>query len=135
MADPASYHARWRQLLALADRSASVLEGDADWEIVFRFYASMHLVEGLMRTKDSRFWSDKHETRRGALKGSPEVRGALAPYLDLQDLSENVRYDPGFIVDETHFEKAKQWATKVESVVRAKLEAKLPVPPTPQPAS
>jgi hypothetical protein len=125
VADPLAYYQRFLRLETLADRSAKILEADGDWEIVFRFYACVHLVEGYMRTKIDRFWSDKHENRTRALKESPELKDARVAYRDLQDLSEDVRYDPGFVAEETHYGNAKAWAAKVSSIVRSKLETRL----------
>lgn len=119
---PEKHHASWKRNAALADRARGVLGDDGHWEIVFRFYASLHLVEGYMRTKAERFWSERHETRTKALRDSPEVKNARAPYRDLEDLSQDVRYDPGFVVKEDHFAKAKDWSTRVEGIVRPKLE-------------
>lgn len=122
MASPSEYRDKWLKNRALADKSASALGRDhADWEIVFRFYACVHLVEGLMRTKAERFWSDSHEKRKKAMKSSTELRRATEAYLDLQDLSRDVRYDPGFSIKDSHFDRAKRLAEQVEKIIGPKL--------------
>jgi hypothetical protein len=128
VADPADYHARWKRNAALADVIATSLPEGADWEIVVRFYAMLHLVEGVMRTKEARFHSSRHEQRTKALRQSPELRNALAPYRDLEDLSQSVRYDPKFVAREQDFANAKMWASTVESCAGGRLTRALPAP-------
>lgn len=129
MAEPTDYYARWQRSIALAD--SPNLPGEArDWRIVIRFYATLYLLEGYMRTKDERFHSERHEKRTWAINNSPEVAGAKASYRALQDLSENVRYDPCFVARDADFTLAESCAKKVESFLRTKLEARLPKPHT-----
>jgi hypothetical protein len=110
---------------ALADEFAAAGGKAAPWEIVLRFYAVVHLVEGYLRTKDPRFWSDHHEVRVRQLRASPEVKVAAAIYKDLQNLSEQVRYDPVFEPTTADFERARVWAAKVESIIKSKTERKI----------
>jgi len=126
VADPADYHARWRRNTALADAVATSLPDGRDWEIVLRFYGALHLVEGFMRTKPDRFWSESHEARGLKLRGELETRRAAGPYRNLLDLSKDVRYDPRFAPTERDFANAKQWASTLESFFKAKLERALP---------
>ena len=123
MADPERHYARWKRNADLAAKCGATL--DSDWEIVLRFYSVLHLVEGYMRTKAERFWSERHGDRSRHLRESPEVKGAAGSYRDLQDLSEQIRYDPEFAPQPADLANAKGWATKVESFVRSKLEARL----------
>lgn len=125
MADPADYYARWKLNIEHATSVSSAMPTAKDWEIVFRFYAMLHLVEGYQRTKHDRFWSNDHAERRRNLKGSPEIKDARDAYFDLQDLSEDVRYNPTYTPPHGAFEDAKKWVSKVESVVGPKLQRKL----------
>jgi hypothetical protein len=56
------------------------------------------------------------------MKSSPELVATRESYADLEDLSKQVRYDPGFKANVEDFRHAKTWAEKVESIVRLKLE-------------
>lgn len=131
MADPSSYRQRWKLNTQLADICVASLPGGGDWEIVFRFYAAVHLVEGYLRTKDPAFWAENHEQRRRRFAEAPEMKSAKAPYVNLEDLSKQVRYDPAYVAPAKAFVDAKAWATKVESVLGTKLEAKLKSAPGP----
>ena len=75
----------------------SFQDNDPAWAIVFRFYAALHLTQGYLVTKSKRFDAKSHGERKKAIKDSPELRGRFREsFEDLQDLSENVRYDPLF---------------------------------------
>lgn len=95
-----------------------------DWELVVCFYAALHLTQAYLLTKDQRFEAKRHDERRKAIKASPELtRGNRFPlaYRWLQDVSEQVRYDPGFRAQLTHFTAAHDKL----SIVRSFLEGKL----------
>jgi hypothetical protein len=123
MASPAEQNRdRWRLNVELADGCGESMPKAADWEIVFRFYAVVHLVDGYLRTKEARFWPDSHAKRAQSLKAAPELAKARAPYFDLKDMSEDVRYNAGYQPGAADFAKAKAWAKSVETVVAGKLE-------------
>lgn len=48
----------------------------------------------------------------------------------LQDVSEQVRYEPGFSTRDTHIETARANLTRVADVVLPKLRRQLPIDPT-----
>jgi len=125
MADASQFYERWKLHCEIANECATKLPSAADWEIVFRFYACVHLVEGYLHTKSPKFWSADHAKRRRRFTEAPEIRSAEAAYTDLKDLSEQVRYDPGYRAPTEAFAHAKTWAAKVESVVKPKLERAL----------
>lgn len=79
-----------------------------------------------MRTKPERFWSDTHGDRIRHLRESPEVRAAAAPFANLRQLSEQVRYDPIFAPSSADHENARKWTVTVEGIVETKLRGKLP---------
>lgn len=101
-----------------------------DWEIVIRFYAALHLVQAYLITKDPRFHASKHSDRWRAIHASPELRGIRKAYRMLQDVSEQVRYEPGFSTRDTHIETARANLTRVADVVLPKLRRQLPIDPT-----
>src|SRR3990172_6737505 len=71
----------------------------ADWELVVRFYAALHLTQAYLLTKRHRFEAKRHKEREDAIRASPELtKGNRFPlaYKWLQDVSEQVRYDAGF---------------------------------------
>lgn len=125
VASPSLYYERWKLNRELAENFAAALPSGADWEIVLRFYASLHLVEGYQRTKAQRFWAESHSQRRVCFRLSPEILATREVYADLEDLSRQVRYDPGFMATAEDFGHAKTWAGKVEAVVRSKFERAL----------
>jgi hypothetical protein len=68
-----------------------------DWAIVMRFYVALHTLQAYLITKDVRFEAKRHGERLRAIRESPELRVHFEKaYRRLQDVSEQVRYDPGF---------------------------------------
>jgi hypothetical protein len=53
---------------------------------------------------------------------SPELRRFGTSYRELQDISEQVRYDPGFHYQEFHHKQAKLNLTKVAAVLEPKIK-------------
>jgi hypothetical protein len=123
--NPAQYRDRWQLNTELADDCAASMPKGADWEIVFRFYALVHLVEGYLRTKERKFWAESHVERAQRFRDAPEIGRARGPYRNLEDLSKQVRYDPGYQPGASDFTNAKAWAKSVENVVARKLETEL----------
>jgi hypothetical protein len=96
----------------------------SDWEVVFRFYAGLHLLSAYFSTKNPRFQAARHEERIQAIKRSPElvkVSGFLLAYRFLQEVSEQVRYDPGFRITDDHVTRAKQNLALLERVLDSKV--------------
>lgn len=123
-----AYAARWRHLRRLADAYATALPQYSDWEVVLRFYAGLHLLQAYFSTKNPRFQAARHFDRIQAINASPEltkVRGFKTAYRMLQDVSEQVRYDPAFGVNATHVGQARQNLMLVERTLEGKVERAL----------
>lgn len=58
------------------------------------FYAALHLVDAYLTTKFLPQETVTHVDRQRALRRYPECRRFTEAYRRLQDLSEQVRYDP-----------------------------------------
>jgi uncharacterized membrane-anchored protein YjiN (DUF445 family) len=68
-----------------------------DWVVVLRFYVALHILQSYLITKDIRFEAKRHGDRLKAIRNSPELRRNFEDaYRRLQDVSEQVRYDPGY---------------------------------------
>jgi hypothetical protein len=106
---------------------AVAMPGDP-WEIVFVFYAAMNLAQAYLETKDGeRFEAAAHWQRKKALKLCPELRPPfLRVYEDLRDLSEQVRYDPGYQSRPADHNAARDLLGKVESFIVSKLKTSVP---------
>ena len=104
-------------------RRASTLEqaGDA-WEIVLLlFYSSLHCVQAYLYTKAVRFHAEDHVAIAKAIGASPELRNIAPAYKRLRELSQSVRYDPGFVVTDVHRQDARKDAWNVDNLVRPKV--------------
>ena len=99
----------------------------AAWEIVFRFYSALHLMEGYLRAKGDDWASTDHGKRKQQIKAAPELKqgDAAKRFFDLQDMSVQVRYEPDFSASDEDFKNAREWATRISNVVAPKLKAKL----------
>jgi hypothetical protein len=86
-------HAQFRELI---EKIESV---DQPWSCVVRFYAALHLLTAyLVIKKNVRFspGTDGHRERRLAMQKCPELKYANRSYSLIKELSESVRYDPGY---------------------------------------
>jgi hypothetical protein len=117
-----AHYDKWIRNRTLASRCRASLSSDGEeWAIVIAFYAAVHIVEGYLRSKDSRFWARDHVERVKKLREAPETRTVAALYGNLRDLSESVRYQPVFSPNEVDFTNANEWLTKIESILKARL--------------
>jgi hypothetical protein len=104
---------------------AKVLAISGDWAIVARFYAAMHVLEAYLLTKNGRFFAKRHDERWRAVKASPELRENFrAAYAQLHDVSEQVRYDPGFTATGDNINQSEVNLRLVHSVLDSKIEKK-----------
>ena len=122
MGDPKDYCKRWRRNAGLARVCPTRFIDGREWTIVLCFYAAVHAVEGYMRTKPERFWSEDHSERVKRIKlDAPEIKVVARLYRDLQDLSESVRYQPTFEPREEDYANAKELLRKIEAMVKFQL--------------
>lgn len=113
---------------ATANELCAKMSGNG-WEIVIRFYSALHLTQAYMVTKNIRFEASRHNERWQAINASPELtKGKRFPmaYGMLQSVSEQVRYDPGFIARPKHFQDARDNLRTVQSFLNAKVTKYLP---------
>ncbi|MBN2576719.1 MAG: hypothetical protein JXP73_19290 [Deltaproteobacteria bacterium] len=124
MTDARAHHDRYQYMRGLYDAYPPALPAHRDWEIVVGFYAALHLVQAYFCTKSLRFQAARHEDRIAAIRRSPELNKShqfVVAYKTLQDVSEQVRYDPGFKVADTHLQTAKENLETVERMLQAKV--------------
>lgn len=124
----AAHHVRWQRLRSLAEEYAKVMANFADWEIVVRFYSALHLVQAYFCTKNQRFEAARHAERWSAIRASPELtksKSFMVAYRQLQDVSEQVRYDAGFVARSEDVATARTNLGHVESMLRGKVERTL----------
>lgn len=114
----------------LVDRAAEefAVSGNVfpDWEIVLRFYRAVHLIEAYFAGKSPPVVnSQRHYDRLNKMRQLPELGGKrpfMTAYKALQDLSEQVRYDPQFRAGANDMERARASLRMVVSVLDAKVK-------------
>jgi|GEM_PF-2144451 len=124
MTDARVHHDRYQYMRGLYDAYPPALPAHRDWEIVVGFYAALHLVQAYFCTKNMRFQAARHDQRMAAIRSSPELnksRPFVQAYKMLQDVSEQVRYEPGFKVAGTDLQLAKANLETVERMLQAKV--------------
>ena len=95
-----------------------------DWRIVVNFYAALHFVQAYLISKNIRFHAKRHHERKDAIRKSPELRHPFPThYAILQDVSEQVRYDPGFVAS-GHVADSHNWLATTKATVFPKLRSK-----------
>jgi hypothetical protein len=116
---------KYRDNVDLADRMEVHLPADAGWTCVVRFYAALHLITAyLLEKKNVRFdpSASAHPDRKRAMERCPELREAPRRYRQLKDLSESVRYDPGFKFTQEHKESSKNSLRRIVAIVEPKID-------------
>lgn len=101
---------------------------DSDWIIVLRFYAALHYLQAYLTTKDSRFHAKRHDERDKAIKKSPEllrVRSFQNHYRMLRDVSEQVRYEPGFYAPSQLRNDSANWLATIRTALEGKIKRAL----------
>ena len=97
-----------------------------DWEVVFYFYQAVHLIEAYFASKQPPIAnSGAHSDRLNTMRRLPELASKanfMAAYRGLQQLSEQVRYDPAFRVDPDDVDMARASLRTVISVLDAKVK-------------
>ena len=97
-----------------------------DWEIVFRFYRAVHLIEAYFAGKTPPVvGSVAHRDRERKMRELPELsvkRNLMVAYKGLKDRSEQVRYDPQFRARKSDVEEARANLRTVVSVLDAKVK-------------
>ncbi|MEO8902204.1 MAG: hypothetical protein ABI627_11810 [Polyangiaceae bacterium] len=110
-----------READANAQRAATLRHAEDAWEIVLLFYSSLHMVEAYLRTKAPRFHAEDHVGIGKAIAASPEIKHMAGTYKALRELSQQVRYDPGFSVTDQHKANARKHTVTVDSAIRGKV--------------
>jgi len=113
---------------ALAKRMAALMPGDGDWSCVVLFYAAVHLVTAYLVMKSNVALdpsSAVHPQRKKAMDNCPELKDSRDKYRQLKDLSESIRYDPGFDFLPQHFSHAQSWFGRIVSIVEPKVKRQL----------
>lgn len=121
----AEHRERHAQLSALAGKVELL---DPAWSCVVRFYASMHLITAYLIMKSNvRFdpASESHHGRKAALDKCPELRHVAKAHRALKDLSEQIRYDPGYVYTAKNHTDSKKYLATVDSIVEPLLKTLL----------
>lgn len=123
-----SHYDRFLHNSSLAGRIESSLPDDQNWTCVVRFYAALHLLSAFLVLKSNVSFDPtgaSHDLRKKAMEKCPELRDAPKRYRQLKDLSEAVRYDPGFVYKPQHHTDAKRCLQRVVSIVEPKVRKAL----------
>jgi len=117
------YYERFLHLAALAQRIRDSLAQDEDWASVVLFYSTVHLMNSYLVAKISYQPSlAVHHDRFVAMRKCPELRESPEEHRKLKDLSESVRYDPGFIFGTHHLASADKQFDKIRRIVEPKVK-------------
>jgi hypothetical protein len=119
------HYDRYLHNVALAQRLETALPEDIDWVCVVLFYAAVHLLTAYLVLKQNVSFdpaAGSHPQRKKALDACPELKSAPRKFRELKDLSESVRYDPGFVFDAEHLTDAKAHLAKCVAIVEPKLK-------------
>jgi len=118
------HYERFRHDVLLAQRIEASFPDDRAWACVAMFYAALHLITAyLIMKKSVRLdpTSAVHPSRKKAMDQCPELGESRTKYRELKDLSEAVRYDPGFTYDAQHHLNATKHFAKVIAIVEPKV--------------
>lgn len=99
------------------------------WRLTMAFYAGLHLVDAFLHMKRGAGTGGRipqefeaHWERWQAIKACPEIRDNVRrAYRDLQDMSEQQRYDPGFRFDGRMLARSAQHLDTLKSFFAPKL--------------
>ena len=105
--------ARGEAEMAVADEFEGLGLGARPWTVVVRFYAALHCTTAYLRTKYPSFDPKRHEERAQLIRATAELsvgknRRFHAAYQRLKDMSEQVRYDPGFHAGSSELSNARK---------------------------
>lgn len=117
--DTQSHYEKFQYNDNLSTSFTTALPDNLDWCCVIKFYAALHLVQGYLVTKNLTEELDTHGARANEIRKYPELQRGNFPraYRELKDVSEQVRYDPGFQFTASHDTTAERNFRKVVSVV------------------
>ncbi len=124
MAESADHVSVWKKNAGRAESWKTRFPDDPDWTLVFQFYAGVHLTDAYLATKPERFrqYSD-HAGRENAIRRATELKTQFrSAYNQLKALSENVRYQPTYVVRKEDLEAGTKALQTVESFLRGKLK-------------
>ena len=122
MGSPAEHLARFQYHSSFAQRLKGAFPEDLDWYLVVLFYSALHLVDGYLATKSWNPILENHGERRREMKNCPELnRRFQSAYRLLQDVSEQVRYDPAYTLTKDNVTDAEGSLERVKSFLEGKL--------------
>ena len=122
------HYVRYKHNVELAQRILQSLPEDSDWSCVVMFYAALHLMTAYLVAKHNVSFDPMesgHPERKRAMEKCPELRDSPLRYRHLKDISEQVRYDPGFVFGKHHLEQARGHLNKITGIVEPKLQTLL----------
>jgi len=115
--DPRLHYERFQRNAALAARLEQTFPEEIDWCCVLMFYGALHLLDAYLTTKFLPFKIETHSDRQALVRRYPELRRFGQSYRELQQLSEQVRYDVEFNYNDGHHLEVKRHFGKVVSVL------------------
>jgi len=122
------YYDRYLHNVALGRRIEQALGPDSDWACVAYFYSALHLMNAYLLTKKNVNFDPKtavHVNRQQAIDQCPELKFAGRKFRKLKDLSEWIRYDPGFAFTPQHLADARNDLSNFESLLVGKVKKSL----------
>lgn len=123
--DTRLYYDRYVHNAALGMRIEQTIGSDSDWACVAYFYAALHLMNAYLTNKKNVRFDPKnavHVNRQQAIDECPELKFPAKKFRKLKDLSEWVRYDPGFTFTPQHLAEAKIDFANFESLMVGKVK-------------
>lgn len=123
-----AHYERYLHFSKPAKRIEAALPDDCDWACVAMFYAAVHLMTAYLVTKHNVAldpFGAVHPERKRAMDRCPELKDSRDKYRQLKDLSEAVRYDPGFVFGPQHAADARSYLVRIVSIVEPKVKKQL----------
>lgn len=88
-----------------------------------RFYAALHLLQAYLLSKHHRFEARRHNDRWKAIRDSPELKQNFhRAYRRLQDVSEQIRYEAGFVPRAEDYQNTRADLGVVRSFLTSKVD-------------
>ncbi len=131
MTDNLAAHRDTSEAHASAADALSSVPVARPWELVARFYSSIHLINAYLLSRGHPSSPRTHRAREKALTQARDLpatdqRRFMAAYMQLRNLSQHVRYDARFIPLNHHSLLSKSAQSEVEHIVRPYLEGSDP---------
>ena len=126
MSDTASHYTKSKLNEEVATKIRERIPEELGWYMVVLFYSALHLVDAYLVTKAWNPSMENHGERNRELRKCTELTKPFrTAYRSLQDISEQVRYDPGFLAAENHIRQTSDDLKAIKVFLDSKIKRHL----------